>query len=457
MQSFGVSKSLVFAIATLVLIGTVRADDWPQWLGPNRDGIWRETGIIKKLPSDALPVVWRQLVAEGYSGPAVADGKVYLTDWLRDTSARKPANTFDLKTAQPGKERVLCFDEKTGKPLWTFEYDCPYRVSYAAGPRCTPLVHGNRVWTLGTMGDLICLDVETGKPIWSKNFIKDFGAKEPLWGFAGHPLLDGDQLICFVGGKGDCLAIAFDAATGKERWRALPTLDETHGPGYAPPIIAEIGKTRQLIVWHPNGISSLDPKTGNVYWTQDFPVKAGMTIATPRVIGDRLFVTSFYSGPMMLQLSQDGPAERVLWKARDGVTEHKTDGLHAVMCTPAVKDGYIYGVCSYGQLRCLRVDSGQRVWETFKAAAGKEQRWGNAFIIPNGDRYFIFNERGELILANLSPDAADGYEELGRVKVLEPTNQLVNRPVVWTHPAFANKRMYARNDKEIVCVSLADK
>ena len=437
MRSYGIFVAPFFGAALFLQACGARADDWPQWEGPNRDGIWRETGIVKVLPKDGPPVVWRQPVGEGYAGPAVAGGKVVVTDWVRDADSKKASGPFDLKTTQAGKERVLCLDEKTGKELWKYEYNCPYKVSYAAGPRCTPVIHGDRVWTLGTMGDLICLDLETGKPVWSKNFTKDFGAKEPLWGFSCHPLLEGDTLVCLVGGKGECLAVGFDAATGNERWRALPTLDDTHGPGYAPPIIAEVGKTRQLIVWHPNGVSSLDPKTGKVYWTQDFVVKAGMTIATPRVIGDRLFVTSFYSGPMMLQLSSDGPASRVLWKAREGVTERKTEALHAVMCSPAVKDGYIYGVCSYGQLRCIRVDSGERMWESLKAAAGKEERWGNAFIVPNGDNYFIFNERGELITAELTPD---GYQETSRAKILEPTNPLVNRPVVWMHPAFANKR-----------------
>jgi outer membrane protein assembly factor BamB len=438
--------------AAVLAPAAIRADDWPQWGGPKRDGVWRETGIIRRIPKEGLPVVWRQKVAEGYAGPAVANGKVYVTDWVRDPQARRPGSAFNNSVQLPGQERVLCLDEQSGKVLWTHSYNCPYKVSYSAGPRCTPLADGNRVYTLGAMGHLFCLDAATGKPVWSKEFAKDFGARVPLWGFAGHPLLERGKLICTVGGEGECLVVAFDAASGNEVWRALPTLDAVHGPGYAPPVIAEVGKTRQVIIWHPNGVSSLDPESGKVHWTQEFVLKAGMSIATPRVVGDRLFVTSFYSGPMMLQLSSEAPAARVLWRAREGVTEHKTDGLHAVMCTPAIKDGYIYGVCSYGQLRCLRVSSGERVWEDLKAAAGKQERWGNAFIIPNGDREFLFNERGELILADLNPD---GYEEIGRTRILEPTNPLVNRPVVWMHPAFANKRMYARNDKEIVCVSLA--
>jgi outer membrane protein assembly factor BamB len=446
------------ALIVFLLAAPAFADDWPQWLGPKRDGVWREKGIVKKLPKDPN-YVWRKPVAEGYAGPAVADGKVFVTDWVKAPDAKKPASGF-AKSDMPGTERVHCLDARTGDSIWTHSYECPYRVSYAAGPRCTPLVAGDRVYTLGTMGDLFCLDVKTGKPVWSKNFPKDFGSKVPIWGFASHPLLDGDRLICVVGGANDSLAVAFDAATGKEIWRALQTLDSGgHGPGYAPPMIAEVGQTRQVIIWSPEAVNGVDPKTGKVYWTQPWQLKAGLSIPTPRVEGDRLFLTAFYNGPLMLQLGQDHPAARVLWRARADVSERKTDGLHSIISTPVIKDGYIYGVCSYGQLRCLRVDSGERLWEDLRATnpegkTPKEERWGNAFLIPHEDRFFLFNEHGELILANLTPE---GYDELGRVKVLEPTNPLVNRPVVWMHPAFANKCMYARNDKEIVCVSLAEK
>ena len=130
-----------------------------------------------------------------------------------------------------------------------------------------------------------------------------------------------------------------------------------------------------------------------------------------------------------------------------------TDGLHSIMPTPSIKDGHIYGVCSYGQLRCLKADTGERVWETLKATTGdKLERWANAFLVAQGDRFFLFNEKGDLIIARLTPK---GYEEISRAHILEPTNTMPGRPVVWSHPAFANKCIYARNDKEIVCISLA--
>jgi outer membrane protein assembly factor BamB len=444
------------AIAILLFLcaSASRADDWPQWLGPKRDGVWREKGIVKKLPKDGPPVLWRHPVAEGYAGPAVANGKVYVADWTRDPNSKRPRSAFDV-AQQPGTERVLCLDEKTGKEIWSHSYDCPYRVSYAAGPRCTPMVNEGKVYTLGAMGNLFCLDADSGKVIWSKDFPKDYGSKAPLWGFAGHPLIDGERLICVVGGKRkNTMVAAFDKDSGKELWTSLDTLDATHGPGYCTPVIAEVGKTRQVIVWYPEAVSGLDPKTGKELWTQPFQLKAGMAIATPRVYDDRVFLTAFYNGPMMLQLSQDKPGARVLWKARDGVTERKTEGLHAVMCTPFLKDGFIYGICSYGQMRCLKITSGERIWEDLHATGGKEERWGNAFLVQHEDQVFIFNEHGELIIAVLSPD---GYEEISRAKILEPTNPLVNRPVVWSHPAFANKHVYARNDKEVVCVDLSEK
>src|SRR5579864_4392683 len=398
---FILRSGLTFAIA-VGFLNSVRADDWPQWLGPKRDGVWRETGIITKFPKEGLKVKWRAPVDQGYAGPAVADGLVFVTDWVRDANVKPPSNAFD-RAKLAGTERVHCFDAKTGEKKWSVEYDCSYGVSYAGGPRCTPLVADGKVYTVGTMGDLLCLDVKDGKKIWSKNFVKDYKAKVPLWGFAGHPLLDGERLICLVGGPDDRVAMAFNKDTGKEIWHAL----SANEPGYAPPAIVQAGKTRELIIWHPEAINALDPETGKVFWTQPFDAKNGLSVSMPRNSGDRLFITSFYTGCMMLQLSQDGPAARVLWKS-SGKNERNTEGLHSIMPTPVLRDNYIYGICSYGQLRCLDMNSGARLWESLEATGPKQERWGNAFLTPYQDIFFLFNEHGELITAKLTPD---GYEE----------------------------------------------
>jgi outer membrane protein assembly factor BamB len=200
-------------------------------------------------------------------------------------------------------------------------------------------------------------------------------------------------------------------------------------------------------------VSALDPATGRVLWEQPFPIRHGLTVATPVLSGNRLFVSAFYDGPMMMELAKDKPAARMAWKGRGG-SERQTDGLHALMCTPVIKDGHIYGVCSYGQFRCLSEKTGQRVWETLDVTR-EQARWATAFIVRNGDRFFINNDRGELMIADLKPD---GYHEISRTALIKPTNRQGGRrelgAVNWTHPAYANRNLFTRNDEEIFCASL---
>ncbi len=443
--------------AVLVGIGTsapLRADDWPQWLGPQRDGVWREKGILTTFPTQGPKVRWRTPIGGGYAGPAVAGHRVYVTDRILPPDTRNPANPF-AKSAVPGQERVLCLDDADGQVVWKHEYPCTYEISYPAGPRATPLVHGGKVYTLGAMGDLLCLDAGTGKVLWSKNFPKDYQAPVPLWGFAASPLLDGDRLICLVGGEGS-LVVAFHKDTGKELWRSLSVKEQ----GYCPPMIYTIGGKRQLIIWHPEAVCGLDPETGKLYWSQPFAVKANLTVPTPRQAGDLLFVTSFYNGALMLKFTADKAAPVVLWKGKNQSENPRlTDTLHSIIPTPFLRDGYIYGVCSYGELRCLKADTGERVWESMKATTGgPKERWANAFLVPHEDRVFLMNEKGDLIIARLTPQ---GYEEISRAHIIEPTNRMVagqreNRAaVLWSHPAFAHQSVYVRNDREIVCASLA--
>ncbi len=168
---------------------------------------------------------------------------------------------------------------------------------------------------------------------------------------------------------------------------------------------------------------------------------------------DSLFLTTFYNGSLMLRLDQSKPGAAVVWKSKK-VSEKDTDGLHSIIPTPFLENGYIYGVCSYGQLRCLKAESGERVWEDLHATTkdGNPTRWANCFLVKNGDRFFLFNEEGDLIIARLTPS---GYEEISRAHLLDPTNHDPGRDVVWSHPAFAQRCVFARNDREIVCADLA--
>ena len=434
-------------VVVLAVVTVASAEDWPQWLGPRRDGVWREEGIVDVLPQK-LDIVWRREIGGGYAGPAVADGRVFVTDRVLEKGESNPEDPFSRQGVQ-GKERLHCLDAKSGKALWRHEWPSRYEVSYPVGPRATPTVSDGKVWTLGAMGDFFCLDAKSGDVIWAKSCVEDLGAEINVWGTSAAPLVDGKQVILLAGGRPDACVVAFDRDTGKTLWRALDEPD----PGYCPPIIVEAGGTRQLIVWTPTRLSSLDPQTGRVHWSEPFEVRSSLSISTPIHDPERslLLVTSFYNGSMMMRLARDRPAAELVWKGSSS-SERKTDGLHSIMCTPGFRGAHFFGVCSYGQLRCLESETGARVWETLEATGSG--RWWNAFIVPQGDRYFIANEQGELLTAELS---SRGFKELSRTRLIEPTNRAQRRQVVWSHPAFANRCVYARNDREIVCVDLSQK
>ena len=425
------------------------ADDWPQWMGPQRDGVWRETGIVETFPAGGPPIRWRVKIGGGYAGPAVVGNRIFVTDKQLPQGVQNPDNPFN-RTRTPATERVLCLDDKDGSIVWKHEYECPYTVSYPAGPRTTPVVKDGRVYTLGSEGHLFCFKADDGSVDWSKELKKEFKHEQsPVWGYSANPLLDGDRLICLVGGKGSAV-VAFHKETGREIWRALDSAG-AHGPGYSSPIIIEAGGKRQLIVWHPTALCSLDPETGAVHWEQPFASNNGLSVAMPRLSGDNLFISAFYNGSMLMKLDRAQPKAALVWK-RQGQNEKITDALHCLMSTPVIDGDHIYGVCSHGEMRCLDIKTGDRLWSTFEPTSRESARWGNAFIVRHEGRYVLFSEQGDLILAKMTPQ---GYTEQGRAHLLEPTGPAQRRDVVWTHPAFANRCVYARNDKEIVCVSLA--
>jgi outer membrane protein assembly factor BamB len=288
--------------------------------------------------------------------------------------------------------------------------------------------------------------------IWSKNLAKEYKVDSPpVWGYAASPLLDGNVLYCLAGGE-KAAVVALDKDTGREIWKAL----DTQEVGYSPPVIYEVAGKRQLIIWLSETLNSLDPATGTVWWTLKYPTKGNpqrpaVNIIPVRRDGDRLFISTFYHGPMMVKLDTDKPGASVLWKGKSDNPE-KPDGLHILMAAPILKDGCVYGVSANGEMRCQNEDTGKQLWESLAAVGGKEGDCATAFIVPQGDRYVIFNDQGDLILAHLSPK---GYEEIDRANILEPVQAARGRQVVWSHPAFAQRCVFARNDKEIVCVSLA--
>ena len=443
-----------FAFVVLIVTGVVwgaqslAADDWPQWRGAGRLAVWHEDGIVDRFPDDGLKVTWRTPVRSGFAGPAVADGRVFVLDWQEDPESR----TLD------GTERLVALDEETGAVLWTHEWGTTYRMlqgSYAVGPRATPTVDGDRVYALGATGMLHCLDVETGELLWQKSYIEDYDTSVATWGIASAPLVDGERLIAIVGGEPDALVVAFDKRTGEELWRALDVVGEM---GYGQPVIYEAGGVRQLIVWHAAALASLDPETGEVYWEEPWEVGAGMSVATPVRDGNYLLVSQFYNGSLMMRLDTDRPGATMIWKGGSrSEMPGETEGLHSLITTPIVSGENVYGVGSYGELRGLDARTGERLWMSGEMTA--QARWGTAFMVRHGERYFVSNDEGYLIIARFTPE---GYVELDRTMLLEATSSAgfgpqrrFDRLVSWAHPAFANRHVVQRNDREVIRASLA--
>jgi len=422
----------LLALALLAACAHAMAEDWPQWRGKNRDGVWREQGLVTRFGGPDLKAEWRVPVGSGYSGPTVANGRVYLTDRVTDPKQQ---------------ERVHCFDEKTGKARWSYAYDAAYGgVGYPDGPRAAVTVFDGRAYALGALGNLHCFDAASGKVLWSKDLNAVYQIRLPIWGIAAAPLIEGDLVILHIGGEKDACFVALDRKTGAERWRSLGDR-----PAYTAPIITEQAGKRVMVCLTGDRVVGLNPQSGALYWSYPFPARnMPIAIPTPVVRGNEIFFTSFYEGSLLLRLAPDRMAVEKVWQ-RSGQNERNTDALHSIISTPLFLGDYIYGVDSYGELRCLDAKTGDRVW--MSDAAVPRARWATIHFVQNGDRTWMFNERGQLIIARLSPK---GYEEISRAQLIQPTRGQLNERggVCWTHPAFANQHVLVRNDQELVCASL---
>ena len=425
----------------------LKAEDWPQWRGANRDAVWCDAGVVERFPDDGLRVKWRTPIRGGFAGPAVAGGRVFVLDYRETPGSR----TMD------GHERLAVLDEETGEVLWTREWPAAYRnihFRFAVGPRATPTVDGGRVYVLGAAGTLSCFDAATGDLCWRVDTVADYGVTVPVFGVSSSPLVEGEHLIALIGGEPDAMVVAFDKATGAEAWRAVETTSE---PGYSSPIVITAGGVRQLIMWHAAAVTSLDPATGAVWWQHDFVVRSGLSLGTPVRSGRYLLVTQVENGGLMLALNSDRPAARLLWT---GENRSRTDlpRQQATPSTPVVAGGTLYGLSSYGEFRAVDAATGARLWSTDRLTP--HERWATSHLVRNGDRWFVVNETGELVLARFTPE---GYEEIDRTHLLTPTTRTRggstgrwdDRAVLWAHPAFANRHVVARNDAEVVRLSLA--
>ncbi|MFN3190933.1 MAG: PQQ-binding-like beta-propeller repeat protein [Aureliella sp.] len=438
------------ALLAVIWLGAAgaQAEDWTQWRGQDRKAVWNEDGILEKFPETGLKIVWRKEIGSGYSGPVVAGGKIVTMDFVPKPGGSK-AEVI---------ERVLCLDESTGNTIWTDEVETHYRevmASYRTGPRATPTIDGKRVYTTGSVGHLRCLDLETGNEIWSIDSRTQYKLTPPIWGTSTSPIVFGDLVIFAPGGPNQEQVRAYDKLTGQERWAACPA---TYELGYSQFLLTEAGGATQLIYWDPSFLRGLAPETGKVLWEIPMRTKSAMSVGTPVRSGNKLLVSSFYSGSMLVELDSQHPTAKKLWHVQgSGEMPDKTKGLHCVITTPIIEGEHFYGTCSYGEMRGLTLEDSARVWENKELT--RQGRWGSAFFIKHLDRYFLFNDVGELLLTRFTPD---GPELIDRTQLIEPDTEsgwgprrFANSIVNWCHPAFANRHVIVRNDHEIIRASLA--
>lgn len=443
---------LLLSMALLSLAPVAGADDWPQYLGPGRDAVWREEGVDLDFKKSPPRLKWAMPIGGGYAGPSVAGGLVYVMDRKAEPftpEKLKPGTNVNFVRASiPGKERLLCFDEATGEVRWKKGWQADYTsvYPYAIGPRATPVVEGHRVYALGAEGELRVHHAITGALLWRKNILKEYEVETPLWGTAGQPLIYGELLICLVGGKG-ATVVAFNKRSGREVWRAL----DSREAGYGTPVIETVNGHRQLLIWDAEYVSGLNPDTGEIYWKVEYKPTYAMAIGAPRVWKDLVYVMGFNGKSAAIRVAQDGKSAKLLW-GRD-----IRKGVSGVMNTAYVRDGYVYSGGRRGLFRCVELETGKRLWGVpdplLKADGSGRGPWPHAFTVHHipSEQTLIFNDHGEMISAKLSPQ---GYQEQARVPIIDPTHTVSGRLLVWSHPALANGCVFCRNDKEIRCWEL---
>ena len=398
--------------ATLGGAALALAGDWPQWLGPNRNGSSPETGLLAAWPAEGPKVLWKVAGGEGCSSVVVAGGRAYTL------------------VQRGGDELALALDAATGKEIWKTRCGPAYRNRYGDGPRSTPAIDGTRLFVQSVTGPLLCLETETGKIVWQRDILKEFEAENITWGLSASPLVEGELVLAIPGGKGAGVA-AFDKATGKLAWK---TGDDR--AAYASPIAVTVGGERQAVFFTASGLLAVRPATGKELWRIAWTTEDDCNICTPLLIEDQLFVSSIDNvGCALYRLKEATPPTppAAIWESR---------GAKSVMqnywATSVVHGQHLYGLSGETgvvNLRCLEWATGQLVWS--------KDRFGKGTITLADRHLYILTKPGELVVAAAS---AKGYEEKARLKIMGD-----NR----TAPTIADKKLYLRDRKNIVCLDLA--
>jgi outer membrane protein assembly factor BamB len=386
----------------------VNGEDWPQFLGPARDGHYSGPELPAAWPKSGLPLVWKIEVGQGFSGPVVSRGRVILFHRIANRAI------------------VESLDAATGRRIWATEYPTVYRDDFGfdEGPRGIPAVAGDKIYTFGAEGVLQSLDFATGKRIWTVDTQQKFGSSKGFFGAACSPLVEGDRVLMNVGGPNGAGVAAFDAATGKVLWTA--TSDEA---GYSAPVAVTIGGLRHALFFTRNGLVDIDPANGKV--RLEFPWRsrshASVNAAAPVVAGNLVFLSASYgTGATVIQI--DGSKPKQLWASDDALSNH--------YATSVYRDGYLYGYHGrqeYGQsLRSIELKTGKVQWNVDGFGAGT--------VTLAGDRLLLLRENGELMLALASPKE---FKPLSHAQLLPAT--------VRAYPALADGMLYVRNEHNLAC------
>jgi outer membrane protein assembly factor BamB len=396
---------------SFLLTGILAAEDWPQFLGPRRDGTYQGKAL-PKWPANGPKLLWKKNIGAGFAGPAVVNGKLYLFH------------------RQNEKEILECMDAAKGTVIWKSIADAAYvdQFGFDNGPRAVPTVHDGSVYTLGANGVVRSTDARKGRLNWTIDCRKKFGADKGFFGFACAPLVHGKNLLLNISGKKGGI-IALDTASGKLRWTA--TQDEA---SYASPIIANFNNTPQALFFTRAGLASINPADGAVNFTHPWQpaIRASVNACTPVAAGNLIFISTSYSKGATV-LAVNGKKIETVWSNDTSLSCHYSSVVH--------HDGFLYGFHGRqergGELRCVEMKTGKVQWSLPGLRAGS--------VMLAGTELLIFTERGELLRGKANPKK---IRATARVQLMGAT--------VRAYPALANGKLYLRNDRQLACFQLSE-
>ncbi|HEX4955545.1 MAG TPA: PQQ-binding-like beta-propeller repeat protein [Thermoanaerobaculia bacterium] len=402
-----VRLALSAVLLSVLLPGVAAGADWPQYRGPARDGRSAETGLLAAWPMAGPQVLWRAPLGDGYSGMAVAGGRVYTVFGAgRD-------------------EIVIAFDAATGKEVWRQRLDGYRSDDMGGGPRSTPTVAGGLLYALSSSGRLAALDAATGEGKWEVDLVAAYGARIPQWGVSISPLVEGDLLLLDVGGKPGHSLVALNKTTGKLAWAA-----ESGSPGYSAPLAVTAQGVRQVLFFTGAGLVSVDPAVGKPLWRfpwkTDYDVNAAMPVFLPP---DRVFISSSYgTGAALLRIEKQGSglAVQEVWRSKVMKNHFNSSVL--------VGD-HLYGFDD-GTLKCIVAATGEEKW--------RQRGFNKGSLLYADGRLLVLSEQGVLALVEASPEA---YRETGRMTVFTART--------WTMPSLADGRLFVRSGAELVALKVS--